>query len=228
MAANTDTRTRSSTVYHDTARSTQPRPIPSERQSTVSERDFDYGCGIASLFRSNARAGNGNRKQDESDRHASPGPKLVIPVESKKPHVRPKPSTFSFVGHRGINQSESTLGGHDTKSFASRVTATWAQRDNRRDSRPLSFINEDLGGYEGTPSTLLPSYTKPRVFNPIPGHKWQDIDDDVRLSRFYGQGDLLGLEGQPEDIHDDWTLKEQQRGQKDAAEKLPKVRRARR
>ena len=229
MSAYTNTRGRSSTAYHDTARSTRRRPLPTERRSTVSEREFDYGgCGISSLFRSNARAGNGKRKDDKSDHPAPPRPKLVVTDDYNNPRVRPKASTFSFVGRQGVNQSERALEGHDKKSFASRARQTAAERNPDRDSRPLSFINGDLGGYDGTPSTLLPSYAKPRVLNPVPGNRWREIDDDVRLSRFYGQGDLPGLEGQPQDIHEDWTSKEHQRRQKIAAELLPKVRRARR
>ena len=229
MSAYSTPRGRSSTVYHDTASSTRRRPLPTERRSTVSERESDYtGCGISTLFRSNARAGNGKRRYEKSDPQATPRPKLVIPVDSSSSRVQPKASTFSFVGRQGINQSERALEGHDKKSFASRARHNAAERNPYRDSRPLSFINGDLGGYEGTPSTLLPSYAKPRVLNPMPGHRWRETDDDVRLSRFYGQGDLLGLEGQPEDIHDDWNSKEHQRRQKVAADLLPTVRRARR
>ena len=216
MSKYTSQRGRAFTTSEDTGRSVRREPVPQDRFSTASEQFFDFEPETPNLFRSNARAGNGKKKRDDSER--PPGAKNDVADSRTPPQMRKKSSTLSFVGQEYFNRSERSLEGQDPNSYASRMAQ--ARKNGLRHSRPMSVINEDLSNYAGTPPPMLPSNARARAHNPIPGHRWRDNDDDVRLSRFYGQGDLLGLEGLPENIHDDWTSKQKQRDLKGTLQNL--------
>lgn len=153
---------------------------PEKRLSTQSEIDFAwYGAPLPNLHRSDARAGNGKKKEPDQ-------------AEAPVRKVRPKASTFSFTKSENVNRTEADLEGYDSKSFANRMRSRTNATDqeayhrfgssrssnhgHQRQSpktrdpydRPLSTINEDMSLLEGVPTTMMPSYA---ALRPEPSHE---------------------------------------------------------
>lgn len=163
---------------------------PLSTVSTTSEKSWNYDNPLPSVRRSNARAGNGKAKHRSKSPSSSSSETVVADQSDSDTRRSKRSSTFSYNQYAGVNKSEKSVEGYDSKSFASRGRACTVQPDNRKGNygQIVPSIHPDFNPINGTPTM------RTREITDMDNYR----DNQVRLSRIHA--DFAGAEGMPEHL----------------------------